>query len=141
MVNAKINGISVSVPEGTTILEAAKSAGITIPTLCYLKDINEIGACRICVVEAAGRDKLIAACNNQIEEGMEILTESPKARAARRVNLELILSQHNTECTTCPRNGNCTLQSLADVAGMPLSTLCRSILHSAAQQAREQGAE
>ncbi len=121
MVNAKINGISISVPEGTTILEAAKGAGITIPTLCYLKDINEIGACRICVVEVAGKDKLLAACNNPVEEGMEIFTESPKARAARKVNLELILSQHNTDCTTCPRNGNCTLQSLSEQMGLSIN--------------------
>lgn len=121
MVNAKINEKNVCVPEGTSILEAAKSVGITIPTLCYLKDLNEIGACRICVVEVAGKDKLLAACNNTVEEGMEITTESPKVRQSRRVNLELILSQHNTECTTCSRNGNCTLQSLAEQAGLNIN--------------------
>ncbi len=80
MVNLRINGIPVSVPEGTTILEAAKSAGAEIPTLCFLKDINEIGACRMCVVEIEGNDKLIAACNNLAEEGMSVLTDSPKVR-------------------------------------------------------------
>ncbi len=121
MVNLRINGIPVSVPEGTTILEAAKSAGAEIPTLCFLKDINEIGACRMCVVEIEGNDKLIAACNNLAEEGMSVLTDSPKVRRARKVNLRLILSEHNTDCTACVRNGNCSLQSLADKMGMTIN--------------------
>lgn len=122
MVNFKINGIDVSAKEGTSILEAAKQAGIGIPTLCYLKDINEIGACRICLVEIEGREKLFAACNTPAEEEISVLTDSAKVRRARRVNLELILSQHNTECTTCSRNGNCTLQSLAEEFGINMNS-------------------
>ncbi|MBR2731920.1 MAG: (2Fe-2S)-binding protein, partial [Clostridia bacterium] len=118
MVTLKIDNISVTVPEGTTILEAARRAGIYLPTLCYLKDLNEIGACRICVVEKVGESRLIAACDNAVEEGIEILTNSPKVRKARRTNLELILSQHNSTCTTCVRSGNCTLQSLANDLGL-----------------------
>lgn len=112
MVKLTIDGKSVTVKEGTTILEAARSVGIKIPTLCYLKDINEIGACRICIVEVIGNDNLCAACNTQAEEGMEVLTNSPRVRETRRINVELILSAHNTNCTSCVRNGNCTLQSL-----------------------------
>ena len=118
MVTLKIDNISVTVPEGTTILEAAWRAGIALPTLCYYKDLNEIGACRICVVEKIGESRLIAACDNAVEEGIEILTNSPKVRAARRTNLELILSQHNSSCTTCVRSGNCTLQDLAADFGL-----------------------
>ena len=113
MVNLTINGISVSAKEGTTILAAAKSVGITIPTLCYLKGVNEIGACRVCVVEVEGTNRCVTACNNFVEEGMVIYTNSPKARATRRTNVELILSQHDYKCGTCVRNGNCELQSLA----------------------------
>lgn len=113
MVNATINGKAVSVEKGTTILEAAKTAGFKIPTLCFLKDINEIGACRVCVVEIEGKDSLVAACNNEVEEGMVIYTNSTKAYAARRLNVELILSQHNFHCATCVRNQNCSLQDLA----------------------------
>ena len=118
MVNLKIDGIAVSVPENTTILEAAAKAGIKIPTLCYLKDLNEIGACRICVVEIEGTEKLRAACNNPVEEGMVVYTDSPKVRKARKTNLQLILSQHDSKCTSCYRNGNCTLQSLAESFGI-----------------------
>ena len=121
MVNLKIDGIAVSVPENTTILEAAASVGIKIPTLCYLKGINEIGACRICVVEIEGQEKLRAACNNPVEEGMSVLTDSPKVRKAKKTNLQLILSQHDSKCTTCHRNGNCTLQSLAEDFGITLN--------------------
>ena len=121
MVNLTVNGIKVSVPENTSILEAAKAAGIRIPTLCFLKDINEIGACRICLVEVEGKEKLLAACNNPVYEGMVVYTDSARVRAARRVNLELILSQHNTECTTCVRNGNCTLQTLAQEMGIDIN--------------------
>ncbi len=114
MVNAKINNIPVSVPEGTTILEAAKSVGIEIPTLCFLKDINEIGACRICVVEIEGEFGLVPACDNVVKEGMVIQTNSPRVRDARRVNLRLLLSQHDVKCTECVRSGNCKLQTLAN---------------------------
>lgn len=113
MVNITINHIPLQVEENTTIMEAAEQAGIKIPKLCYLKDINEIGACRVCVVEVEGKDNLIASCNNVVEEGMSILTESPKVLAARRMNVELILSQHDYRCATCVRSGNCALQSLA----------------------------
>ncbi len=114
MVNLTIDKISVSVPEGTTILDAAKSVHIEIPSLCYLKDLNEIAACRICVVEVEGHDNLVPACNNVVSEGMVVNTNSPRVRAARRTNIQLILSQHDSQCTSCVRSGNCTLQSLAN---------------------------
>lgn len=114
MVNLTINNKQISVPENTTILDAAKSAEINIPTLCYLKEINEIGACRICVVEVEGVDKLAPACVTMVEEGMVVYTNSPKARAARKTNLELILSEHDCHCTSCVRSGNCALQELAN---------------------------
>ena len=114
MVNVIINGTAVKVPEKTTILEAAKKAGIRIPTLCYLKDLNEIGACRICVVEVEGYERLFTACNNPVAGGMVIHTNSKKAREARKINVELILSQHNTNCAVCSRNWNCTLQKVAN---------------------------
>ncbi|WP_369281799.1 [FeFe] hydrogenase, group A [Oscillibacter sp. GMB15532] len=113
MVNIEINGRFLSVPEGSTILNAAQEAGIPIPHLCYLKEINEIAACRICVVELEGTQRLIPACNTQVEEGMVIRTNSPRVRSARRTNLRLILSEHNSTCTTCIRSGNCALQTLS----------------------------
>lgn len=112
MVTLTIDKKTVTVPEGTTILEAARTVNIEIPTLCYLKEINEIGACRICCVEVEGLDQLVAACESPVEEGMVVFTHSPKALAARRLNLKLILSQHEVNCTNCTRNGNCTLQKL-----------------------------
>ena len=112
MVTLTIDKRKVTVPEGTTILEAARTAGVTIPTLCYLKELNEIGACRICCVEVEGIDRLIAACDCAAEEGMVVHTNSPLAREARETNLRLILAQHNVQCPTCTRNGNCTLQTL-----------------------------
>lgn len=118
MVNLTINHLSVSVPEGSTILDAARAAGIHIPHLCYLKDLNEIGACRMCSVEVEGEEKLIPACDNVVREGMQIYTNSPRVRAARRVNLELILSEHDCRCATCARSGNCQLQSLANDFGI-----------------------
>ena len=113
MVNAIIDGRAVSVQTGTTILDAARSAGIPIPHLCYLKDINEIAACRMCVVEVEGIERLVTACDNVVLEGMVIETNSPRVRRARRTNLRLLLSQHDTSCTTCIRSGNCELQTLA----------------------------
>ena len=113
MINLKINDISVTVPEGTTVLEAARSAGIKIPSLCYLKDVNEIGACRICVVEVKGARSLMASCVYPVSEGMEVYTNTEKVRASRRLTLELILSNHRMECLTCARNGNCELRQLA----------------------------
>ena len=109
-----INGQAVQVPAGTTILEAAEKAGIKIPTLCYLKDINEIASCRMCVVEVEGSDRLAAACDTPVEEGLVVHTNTPKVRKARRVNMELLLSQHASYCSTCIRSGNCPLQKLAN---------------------------
>ena len=114
MVTLTIDGREVTVPEHTSILDAAKQAGINIPTLCYLKDLNEIGACRVCVVEGEGIDQLVASCNNDALDGMVVHTNSPKVREARWVNIDFILSQHNSLCTSCVRSGNCSLQSLAN---------------------------
>lgn len=114
MVKLTINGKTVEAAEGTTILEAARQNGIEIPTLCYFKGLNDIGACRVCVVEIAGQDKLAASCNTQVEEGMQVLTNSPKARKARRMNVELILTEHDCICPTCVRSGNCELQKIAN---------------------------
>lgn len=113
MVNCKINGKEIKVKEGTTIMEAAKSVGIEIPHLCYLKDINEIAACRMCVVEIEGVDRLVTACNNAVTEGMVINSNSSRARYARKTNLRLILSQHDANCAYCIRSGNCVLQKVA----------------------------
>ena len=118
MVNLTINNRRLSVPEGTTIMDAAASIGINIPHLCYLKEINEIAACRVCVVELKGKDKLITACNNNVEEGMEIYTNSPKVREIRKMNVQLILSQHDGHCATCVRSGNCSLQSISNNLGI-----------------------
>ena len=117
MVNLKINGQDVSVPAGTTILDAAKSAGIKIPTLCYLRDINAIGACRVCVVEVKGARSLVAACVYPVNEGMEVITNSAKVIEARRTTVELILSDHNKDCLSCVRNQNCELQRLSEELG------------------------
>ncbi len=113
MVKLTIDGRICTVPEGTTILEAAASIGICIPTLCYLKGINEISACRICVVEVDGLERLIPACTEKVAEGMVVHTNSHRARTARETNLKLILSQHDGDCTTCVRSRNCQLQDLA----------------------------
>ncbi len=113
MVKLIINQRPVEVAEGTTLLDAAAQLGIRIPTLCYLKDINEVGACRVCLVEVEGVDRLVAACNNVCEEGMVVRTDTARVRAARRANVELILSQHHTACTTCVRDGSCRLQAVA----------------------------
>lgn len=118
MVNLKIDGQNISVPAGTTILEAATKVGIKIPHLCYLKDINEIGACRVCLVEKVGMDKLVTACNTEVEEGVEILTNSPKVREVRRINVELILSDHDCKCVQCVKSGNCILQKIANDLGI-----------------------
>ncbi len=114
MVNVTIDGRQVQVPEGTTILDAAGKAGVRIPTLCYWKGLNEIGACRVCVVEVEGYHKLFAACNNKVQEGMVVHTNSPRARRDRRLNVEMILSEHEGDCATCVRSGNCSLQKVAN---------------------------
>lgn len=118
MVNVIIDGQKVQVPSNYTVLEAARKANIDIPTLCFLKDVNEIGACRMCVVEIKGGRSLQAACVYPVSEGLEIMTNTKKVRDARRVNLELILSNHNRNCLTCVRNQNCELQAMADALGV-----------------------
>lgn len=126
MVNATINGIAISVEDGTTILEAARKVGVEIPTLCYLKEVNEIGACRVCVVEVEGQDRCVTACNNVVQEGMVIRTNTRKVRTTRKTNVKFILSQHDYECASCVRSGNCTLQSLANelnISEMPYDSI------------------
>ncbi|MBO4940877.1 MAG: iron hydrogenase small subunit [Clostridia bacterium] len=118
MVNIKINGQSLSVPSNYTILEAARSANIEIPTLCYLKDVSKTGSCRMCIVEVVGARNLQAACVYPVSEGMEVLTNTQKVRDARKVNLELLLSNHDRKCLTCARNQNCELQKLSDELGV-----------------------
>ena len=118
MVTLTIDGKQVTVPEHTSILDAARSVNINIPTLCFLRDINEIGACRACVVEIEGIDQLVAACNNTVLDGMVVRTNSPKVRVARKANVEFLLSQHDSECTSCVRSGNCTLQTVANDLGI-----------------------
>ncbi|NLL56209.1 MAG: 2Fe-2S iron-sulfur cluster binding domain-containing protein [Clostridiales bacterium] len=114
MINVKINGQAVSVPEGTTILDAAKKIGIKIPTLCYLRDINAIGACRVCVVEVKGARSLVASCVFPVAEGMEITTNSKRVLDSRRTTVELLLSDHEQHCLSCVRNRNCELQTLSE---------------------------
>ncbi len=118
MVNATIDGVKVRVANGTTIKQAAESVGISIPSLCYLKDLNEIGACRVCCVEVEGEQRMVPSCNNPVQEGMVIHTNSPRARETRRTNVELILSQHDCHCATCVRSGNCKLQTLSNDLGI-----------------------
>lgn len=118
MVKLIIDGQNITVQEGTTILEAALKVGITIPHLCYLKDVNDIGACRVCTIEIEGIDRLVTACNTKVETGMVIHTNSPKVRATRKTNVELILSDHNCQCATCMRSGNCSLQKIANDLGI-----------------------
>ena len=118
MVSLTINDQKISVNEGTTILEAAREVGIDIPHLCYLEGINEIGACRVCIVENVGMETLITACNTPVEEGMQIYTNSPRVRKTRRINVELILSDHDCKCASCVRSGNCNLQKIANDLGI-----------------------
>ena len=118
MVNVTVNGKAVSVPERTTILEAARAAGVDIPHLCYLKKLNEIGACRVCCVEIEGERNLVPSCNNPVFEGMVIRTNTPRVRRTRKINVELILSQHDCHCATCQRSGNCHLQNIANDLGI-----------------------
>jgi NADH dehydrogenase/NADH:ubiquinone oxidoreductase subunit G len=117
-VTLTIDGKNVTVPEGTTILEAAKTIGIDIPSLCYLKDLNVIGSCRVCVVEVERAKSLQAACVTPVAPGMVVHTNTPMVRASRKMTVELILSDHPYECPTCPRNLNCELQSLAERLGI-----------------------
>ncbi len=117
MVNVKINGREYSVPADSTVLEAARYAGVDIPTLCYIKDINEIGACRLCLVEVTGARGLVTSCVYPVNEGMEIFTNTPKVLAARKTNLELVLSNHEKKCLSCVRSTSCELQKLANEYG------------------------
>ena len=118
MVNIKINNMPLSVPKGISILEAARMAGIEIPTLCYLKKINEIGACRICMVEVKGARSLVTACVYPVNEGMEIFTNTERVRKSRKTTLELILSTHDRKCLSCVRSGTCELQQLCKEFGV-----------------------
>ena len=118
MVNLTIDNIPVTVPAGTTVLEAARDAGIKIPSLCFLKDVNEIGACRICVVEVEGARSLMASCVYPVSEGMVVRTNTPKVRHSRQLTLELILSNHRMDCLTCSRNAQCELRQLAADLGI-----------------------
>lgn len=114
MISLTIDGIEVKVKKGSTVLEAAREAGIDIPTLCFLKDINEVGDCRMCVVEIEGRRGFATSCIQKVEEGMVVHTNTKDVNEARRVVLDLILSNHVKECLTCIRSGNCELQALAN---------------------------
>ena len=118
VVNLKINGIACRSPAGATVMEAAHGAGIAIPTRCYLKELNAIGACRICVVEVKGAKNLVPACVYPIADGMEVYTNTERVQAARRTNLKLILSIHNQTCLTCSRSGLCELQRLCREYGV-----------------------
>lgn len=118
MTNCTINGISVSAPEGSTIIEAAREAGIRIPSLCYLKGVQAIGACRVCIVEIEGAADLAASCVMPVGEGMVIQTNSRRVREARKMVVELLLSEHDGDCQTCDRNEDCELQSLAREMGI-----------------------
>ncbi len=126
MVNVKINGVDYSVPAGVTVLEACRYANIDIPTLCYLKDINQIGACRLCLVEVKGARGLVASCVYPVNEGMEIQTNTSKIRAVRKTNIELVLSAHNKKCLTCIRSTSCELQKLAQEYKVDEDRFCYS---------------
>ncbi len=117
-ITIKINGMDVTAPAGSTILEAARLVHIEIPTLCYLKEINEIGACRMCVVEVKGARTLVTACVYPINEGMEVWTNTPKVLESRKKTLQLLLSNHRKECLSCVRSGNCELQQLCRDLGV-----------------------
>ena len=112
-INLTIDDIQIQVPKGSTILEAARIAGIDIPTLCFLKEINEVGDCRMCIVEVEGRRGFATSCIQKVEEGMVVHTNTPDVLEARKVILDLIISNHKVECLTCTRSGNCELQALA----------------------------
>ena len=118
MVNLTINDQKITIADDATILEAARKVGIEIPHLCYLEDINEIGACRVCAVEVEGVEKLVTACNTLVEPGMVVYTNTPRVRDTRAINVQLILSDHDCKCATCSRSGNCSLQSIANDLGI-----------------------
>ena len=118
MVKLTINGIPVEVPAGSTVLEAAREAGVRIPTLCYLKDINEIGACRMCLVEVKGARSLVTSCVYPVTEGMEVFTNTPAVQRSHKATLELLLSNHRKDCLSCPRSTDCELQALCREYGV-----------------------
>ena len=118
LIKLKIDGIDVEVSQGTSILQAARKANIDIPTLCFLKEINAAGDCRMCIVEIEGRRGFVPSCNTKAEDGMVVRTNTPEINEARKVILDLILSTHNRDCLTCVRNGNCELQELAKKFGV-----------------------
>ncbi|MCQ3907451.1 MAG: 2Fe-2S iron-sulfur cluster-binding protein [Mycoplasmoidaceae bacterium] len=115
MINLTIDGVKVSIEEGSTILDAAKKAGIKIPTLCYLEGINGIGACRMCLVEVKGARGLVTACVYPVTEGMEVTTNSYKLYKARKTNLELLISNHRKDCSNCLKSKSCQLKELAEL--------------------------
>ena len=118
IVNLKINNIDVQAESGMTILDAATNAGINIPTLCYLKDINKSGSCRVCLVEVARARTLLSACTTPVSEGMVVYTHSARALKGRRNSVELLLSNHSKNCLSCVRNQNCELQRIAEELGV-----------------------
>lgn len=118
LVTVTVDNKTVQVPAGSTILDACEAAGVHIPTLCFLKDVNEIGACRVCLVEVEGIEQLVASCNNVALDGMVVRANSPRVREARKANLEFLLSRHNSTCTSCVRSGNCQLQALSNQFGI-----------------------
>ena len=118
MVKMTIDNLPVEVTEGTTILDAAKTVGVFLPTLCYMKGLNDIGACRICVAEVEGRNKLVTTCNTPVDEGMVVWTNSAKAGTARMVNMQLLLSQHDCNCPSCINSTHCELQRIASELGV-----------------------
>lgn len=124
MISVNVDGTTVKVDEGASILQAVKAAAGKVPTLCFLKGISEVGACRICLVEVEGQDALVASCNTPARDGMVVKTNSARVRRARKKNLELVLAHHDAACTTCVRNTNCELQSLAFEMG--ISSACES---------------
>ena len=120
-INLTVNGVPVTVPEGTRVLDAAIKAGFKVPTLCYMKDLCNESSCRVCVVELKNNRKLVTACSTVVSEGMEVLTNTPKVRASRKITLELMLSNHHKECLSCVRSGKCELQTLATEYGCDAS--------------------
>ena len=130
MVNITIDGIKYKVKDDSTILEAARSNGVYIPSLCYFKDLNEIGACRICVVQVKGMNRLISSCNTKVKEGMEVMTQTEAVQTARKLNVQLILSQHSCHCPTCQRNGNCKLQDIVATLGVQTTPYKENIRQS-----------
>lgn len=134
MVNLTIDGVSVSVDESLTILEAAQSADIKIPTLCYLKEVNEIGACKMCVVEVEGKNNLVTSCNTKVKEGMVIDTKSEKVVKSRKQMLNLILANHDVRCFSCGKSGDCRLQDLSNEYEITKSCYEGEVVHSQAKK-------